>query len=224
MKDMTFSILVVFTILFTSCQVFPTSDVENDELRYTISKSEYTRDSSFINYTVLQFIEKKYNEYAIDSYTSAAKVHVDTILYSPEGLKLFSLIIVEKAEGEEDKPFHGRAVIAYRENLNEAWKVYPINKFVVSFGNYEGARNVLRRSYFEELKGMKDNKSNKFKYSLGESGFWNDLFFKKGLDVDSLYYFQTELNRNTPTSKRIRDGVVPYLEIEYPQEILDLYK
>ena len=55
------------------------------------------------------------------------------------------------------------AIIAYRQDTNRMWKVYPITEFIVSWSNFKGAKNIIRRSYFEELKGMKDNQKNEFK-------------------------------------------------------------
>lgn len=210
---------IVFIIFFCSCN----SKNKNLETTNThISEKEYHRDSLYLDYTVNQFIEHKYRGY--DFYDSAnSKVYIDTILYSPDKLKLFSLLIIEKRKIEQGKPFHGMAVIAYREDTSDIWKVYPVTKYGVSWSDFQGARNVLRRCYFEEIKGDNDNQGNEFKHNLGDSNFWSDLYFKKGYDIDSLYYFQTELNKETSTLKRKKDGIIPYLEIDYPQEIIELY-
>ena len=211
-------ILLVITMAY-SCHSLNNKAV-NKEVK--ISNKEYNRDSIFIEYTINQFIENKYRGY--DFYDSAnSKIYIDTILYSPDKLKLFSLVIIEKRKIEQGKPFHGMAVIAYREDTSNIWKVYPVTKYGVSWSDFQGARNVLRRCYFEEIKGTKDNQRNEFKHNLGDSNFWDDLYFKKGYDIDSLYYFQTELNKETPTLKRKKDGIIPYLEIDYPQEIIELY-
>jgi len=188
-----------------------------------VSEKEYERDRKFLQYTVEQFVKQKHKGYSVNIYENST-IHVDTILYSPDTLKLFGLIILEKERGQEGDPFQGRGVIAYRDSLTDYWKVYPVTDFGVSWTDYQGASNVLRRSYFYELKGKKDNQKNEFKYTPLEKGFWTDLYFKKGYDVDSLYYFQTELNRNVPTLKRKKDAVIPLLEIDYPKELLKQFE
>ena len=98
-----------------------------------------------------QFIENKYRGY--DFYDRAnSKVYIDTILYSSDKLKLFSLVIIEKRKIEQGKPFHGMAVIAYREDTSDIWKIYPIDKYSVSWNDYVGSRSVIRRCYFNDLK------------------------------------------------------------------------
>jgi hypothetical protein len=214
-----FNIIIFFITMIFSC-----SSTKNESIKniVNISDKEYNRDSIFIKYTIHKFIENKYRGYNfLDCKNS--KVFIDTILYSPDKLKLFSLIIVEETKTEITQPFNGMAIVAYREDTNSIWKVYPITKFNVSWSNFKGAKNVIRRSYFTELKGMKDNQGNKFRCNLGDNKFWNDLFYKKGYDIDSLYYFQTELNKQTPTLKRKKDGIIPYLEIDYPQEIRKMF-
>lgn len=218
MKITLYSIILVI-IFFCSCN----SRNKNSVIKNThVSEKEYYRDSVYVEYTIQKFIEHKYRGY--DFYDGVnSKVYVDTILYSPDKLKLFSLVIIEKRKIEQGKPFHGMAVIAYRVDTSNIWKIYPVTKYGVSWSDFQGARNVLRRCYFKEIKGTKDNQRNEFKHNLEDSSFWEDLYFKKGYDIDSLYYFQTELNKEKPTSKRKKDGVIPYLEIDYPQEIIELY-
>jgi hypothetical protein len=196
-------------------------------------KEKYNRDSIFIAYTVNQFVENKYRDFDVfydmktkvyvDTIIHAdTKVYVDTILYSPDTLKLFSLVIISLSKKENDieqeESFYGRAVVAYRKNINEIWQVYPVSEYKVSWSNYNGARNVIRRCYFEELKETSTHRG-EFKYPLGDIRFWDGLYFKKGLDVDSLYFFQTEYNFR---SKKY-DKVVPYLNINYPKDLIEQF-
>lgn len=196
---------------------------KSDRVVEIVSPKEYSRDSTFISYTVKQFVINKYREYDVDSYTEGATIYVDTIIYSPNKLKLFSLTILEKEKGEEGKPFKGRAIIAYREDQKEIWKVYPIRNLTGGGYDYNGVQKILRDGYFKGLNETSTD-GHKYKYTPIEDKFWEDLFFKKGYDVDSLYFFQTELNPNTPTLKTKRDGIIPLLKIDYPKELLEQFE
>lgn len=207
---------IVFIIFFCSC------NSKNKNLETTnnhISEKEYHRDSLYLDYTIQKFIEHKYRGY--DFYDSAnSKVYIDTILYSPDKLKLFSLVIIEKRKIEQGKPFHGMAVIAYREDTSDIWKIYPIDKYSVSWNDYVGSRSVIRRCYFNDLKKSSTHRG-EFNYTPLEDSFWGNkgLYFKKGLDIDTLYFFQTEYNFDSNKY----DKIIPYLEVDYPHEIIELY-
>ncbi len=186
-------ITMFYGLLFsTSCSINSTQRIKSEN---NISDKEYQRDCIFIEYTIYKFIENKYKNFDYTIY-QGAKAHIDTILYSPDKLKLFSIIIIEEKDTLVRQPFNGQAIIAYRDSLSDIWKIYPISNYSVSWKSYKGASRLIRRCYFVDLIG------NKFKYTPVEDKFWDDLFFMKGYDVDSLYYFQTEINIDVPTLKR----------------------
>lgn len=132
------------------------------------------------------------------------------------------------------------ALIGFRENLNTIWKLYPFNqKQAVCFDRKEEVINVLGQYYFGQMaehkmyrmqqngkrKGHKELEA--YGYNLQDKYFWEKCWLWKKDNVGShgLYPFQIK-GYNYKGDKCDTTCAEPYElpKINYPKEILDLYK
>ena len=127
-----------------------------DPVRYPTINKTYYRDSLYIATTIWQFIDKKvdifdyYKRYNI--LLSKVGVDVDTIIYSPDTLKLFSFVIIKVPDYENNKPdqfyYSGEDMIGYRLSKNKPWKIYYFGQIrPTGLKNYNQVRNIFRNYY-----------------------------------------------------------------------------
>jgi hypothetical protein len=107
--------------------------------------------------TIRQFMEKKvdifdyYKQYHIP--LNEVRIDVDTIMYSPDSLKLFSFVIIRVPDYENNKPdqvyYCGEDMIGYRYSKKQAWKIYYFGQNrPTGAKNYNMIRNIFRNYYF----------------------------------------------------------------------------
>jgi len=169
------------------------------------------RDNPFIIYTVKEFVRNDCIEY--DYYNDDNK----------NDTRLFSIIIIEKKRDNRIL-YDAKSLIGFRDSINKVWKIYTTNVYSAdSYSRYIGASIILRSSYFCDLVGRSDEFGYKHNYNVIDKDFFDkDLYFQKGKDVDSLFYFQTQNDLEPGNQKRKK--IIPFLQIDYPEEILKLYK
>ncbi len=212
---------------------------------FQMNPDYYTADSLLIVYTIMEMREKggfllsnPFDEGLLDQFTT----FVDTIFYSPDTLKLISLI-VERAPCnigagypfQERKEncfyFNGFAFIGYRESPKTQWNLYVHDQCrASSFGDYKTVINLLREYFLDNIlicRGVSvpDRKGNyvyrTYNYNIDEFGFWDSIVWQKGVRDPGLYLFQFKFQ-----SKEYMKGdttAIPYFPISYPDSLIKHY-
>jgi hypothetical protein len=151
------------------------------------------------------------NKYQRTSYSAkqAIEVTTDAILYSKDKLFCFAFLVIkmnhihpEKSiEERRDKgrEYDAKAVIGYRENQKEAFRIYPVEEFsVIGYESYNSASETLKQLYFTKLKGVGGRTGSQYEglkvqQNVGDKDFFElSPYFKK--NKEGLYYFQLYMN------------------------------
>jgi hypothetical protein len=158
--------------------------------------------------------------------------NVDTIIYAPDRTKFFSIVITKssielfnKFEKANEWPyksdyFYGsRALLGYRKNNNEKWKIRLFEIYTADiYPNYQAVKNETRIAFFSNLSekyfnkrdSLKNRELIKINTTVLEKGFWQSVVwdsvtFKPG-------YFPFELNNlGEPW---------PALNVTYPDSLI----
>lgn len=132
--------------------------------------------------------------------SSQINVSVDTIIYNKTGELFVAFVCIEnkysKIRGlcDERHCFDGKAMIGFRDSVDNSIKVYPLTNFeTIGMDSKKLAIFFTRFDYMVNLKGSSIAGSvfgtNRFKENVGDKDFFeNSQFFKK--DKFSHYYFQ----------------------------------
>lgn len=202
------------------------------------SSPAYRRDSMAIAYATTERTKSNYREFSDLDPTSRERIRtlVDTILYSPDSLQLFSIVLRRFPETDStDGPphyFNGNAVIGIRTRRDTCWTLYtewrPLSP--ISFRDRNELSNVMRSSYFGE--SFRDVKGRVFengeivsaphRYNPTDSLFWTQgLYWQKGVHIDGLYYFQTVRDpRPGNMTHAVRKRPI---DVSYPDPIRKMY-
>ncbi|MDX2303689.1 MAG: hypothetical protein NW226_12865, partial [Microscillaceae bacterium] len=175
--------------------------------------------------------------------TEKPRIYIDSILYSPDTLRLYAFVVIEfkgrmmdESYLEEiaryyvDYPdksfFDGKAVIAYRDDYRDIWKLYPYDHYLPFNGeSYSDIRYALRQYYFNEFKKNGETILHKntlrFKYNVDDPEFWTEdcIVWQKGLRIPGYYNFQTRGN----ITRESLNPIIPELDIIYPDSLLRLF-
>lgn len=133
---------------------------------YPSPTANYKRDSLFIATTVWQFIDKEVDIF--QSYKrrhvplEKVRIHVDSIFYSPDSLKLFAFVITENPDLEEKDSsaiyYSGSGMIAYRDSLKQPWIVHFFGQYrPAGWKYYNQVRNLFRHYYLKNGKFKNDS-------------------------------------------------------------------
>lgn len=119
-------------------------------------------------------------------------ITVDTIIYNNDGLFCVALLCLnlhyDIIKGVEDKRDLGReysakAIIGYRDSINEPFKIYPLDTFiVVGFESCRSAISCIKNMFFNQLKGTSLPmlyKNGYYECNLNDSSFFQSVIFKK---------------------------------------------
>jgi hypothetical protein len=178
----------------------------------------YQKDSIFMAFTVLKFIENKYLNFDSEG-LDEKYVEIDSILYSVDSLKCFVFVICKEHNHNDPryllpnqsvKEFNyvGEALIGYRRKKSRLWDICPVRAEVHANSPIKRTIEViLRVLYFERLKNDEIRPSVKYDYNLNEEGFWNGVFWQKNKEGE--YKFRELLRCND--------------KIEYPDEIKNMF-
>jgi hypothetical protein len=247
-------IAMILCIFFftSSCNIFggkekksnennPERDISEIPIHYKSPNSSYQRDSMFIVATVWEFIKKQvspYHYYTVFNVPfNKITIDVDSIMYSPDSLKLFAFVIITDPDvqhGKYDKyVFSGNSIVGYRLSKKTPWTIYDFDQYsVAGFKKYNSVRNLFRHYYFgngdfrndaEYIwdSTTQDRVSVKFGYNLDQLKFWDSsLVWKKGARIPGFYNFQTKGNV-TPQDE---DPIIHLPKLNYPDSLLDMYK
>jgi len=202
------------------------------DYKISVSKKEYARDSSFLAITAYGYESAKFGNFNHDE----PAIFVDTVLYSPDKLKLFSFLIIKAPNkstwGKDNFPkakniFDGLCLIGFRNKPDTMWKLYEFSQYRPSgFTEYKQVQRLLNHYYFYKFKddfGSKwdltiGERSEKFKYNLNEANFWeNSIVWRKEARVKGFYNFQVSY------LTEYIDSIIRTPVIQYPDSILKLY-
>lgn len=153
--------------------------------------------------------EKYFGAYNKEDLDSIDKITVDTIIYDHSFLKYFvSIIYCTKS-----RQFYGQGFIGYRKAADSDLQLFPFQhtNSTLPTNKIEECISDLRLTYFSKIRKVSQYLSFgdmvTYKYSPLDTEFWSGVFYTKGPDIDSLYYFETERN----FEKRNRTKIVPSL-------------
>lgn len=174
---------------------------------------------------------------AFDSIRHEIQTQVDTILYSPDMLKLFAIVIEKIPEPESNEQsqkwyFNGNPVLGFRSTEGSCWQLYPETRPLspINFRTAKEVSKVMRANYFsDEFREVKmgifergEQVFAPFKYNPLDSLFWTEsLYWMKGAHTDSLYYFQTV--RDPQPGKMTHALSKQPLPVTYPDSIRQRY-
>ena len=171
----------------------------------TLTKRDYSNDE----FNPIKAYFGSYNKEILDNIIN---ITVDTIIYDTSFLKYFVTVIYQTKSNQ----YFGQGFIGYRTTANSSLKLFPF-QHISSTGEastISECRTWLRKMYFIEIRKvsqyLKFDDMIKYKYSPLDKEFWNGIFFTKGPDIDSLYYFETERN----FEKKDRTNIVPPLIVD----------
>ncbi len=220
------SMLSKVAILFSCLNLFSCSGEELGEPGKTISDppvpdSLVQRDVEFIQLTVRDFIRVDYPEFQFPGYDEKTEVFVEKIFYSPDSLRVFALVSLKCYNNEEvtkknqEHYFNGKALIGYRENTNDIWKIFPYGAYTaLLYPKHESVQTYLTDRYMHRLKSYVDSDLVKVGYNVGDPRFWKSPIWEKGHRVPGYYNF--ELGTFLKPLRRLRTN--------YPPELLEQFR
>ena len=177
----------------------------------------YSADKEFIKQRVVEIITYyKQNKDSIDPknyfepYSEINyRPYIDTIYYSPDGLKAFAILVIEKSKGDSLKPkFDARGLVCYRKEKTEEFNIYPVSEYnAIAYDTYKDAVRIISDCYTRKLAKKKDNFGDKFRYNVNDKDFWDKSLYFKKIGDDDIYYFQTYLGGY----KEYKRYDIPYL-------------
>lgn len=241
--------VVLFILFFTGCQ--NRLKIAAEPIRYDSPDKIYQRDSLYIATTIWQFMDKQvdifdyYKQYKIPF--NKVNIDIDTIIYSPDSLKLFSFVIERIPEYENNKPnkyfYSGSDMIGYRSSKKEPWNIWYFGEYrPTGWDNYNKVRNLFRWYYLGDGKFKNDYRGYwdgihyendtfplqkariniKFGYNIDDKHFWDSsIVWKKGNRIPGYYGFQTK-GEVVPGYMDSPIRIIPRLD--YPDSLLNLYK
>jgi len=192
--------------------------IRSNQVEYFIGGTFYGPDKKRI---LVWVGEKKPNATTIETYSD--KVEVNKI-----------------CPNVKDTIYSLSALICMRDNINQIWKIYPFDQQQATcYSRKEEAINVLGQYYFGQMKKHQmyrmmqsgKNKGHKklqaYEYNLQDKDFWDKcwLFQKDTVGSYGLYPFQIK-GYNYLGYKCTQKCAEPFNlpEVNYPEEILKLYK
>ena len=223
-----FLISICFLFCLLSCKY---ENFAKEPIRYPSPNKMYERDSMYLSYTIKFFNDNNVLGYG----TGMDFMHadIDTILYSPDTLKLFAFVISfiknDIATSKMGYHINGQTIIGFRENTKTPWVIYP-NPFAVFLGyeNYNMMKNRLREEYFNRQKDQwrwywnnaLQKREAYYFYNVNIPKFWDScVIWKKGLSIPGYYQFQLTGNV-TPDDV---NAIWKLPNLRYPDSLIKLF-
>lgn len=220
---------------------FYRSKYSSDIISSINHSNNYKRDSLFTIKTINGFIDSNYNIF--DYYNrwnvplNKVTFWVDTIIYSPDSLKMISFVIFKNPNIENRRPsdyfYSGSDMIAYRDSKKELWKLFYWGTYrPTGYDGYEMVKNAFYKHYFNDGKFKKssryywDSISNNFvsisnQYSINDVKFWDSsIIWQKGSSIPNYYSFETTGNVKPTDENPIKK--LPF--VDYPDSLIALFK
>jgi hypothetical protein len=216
--------------------------IKKADYTVNIMKEEYFRDSAFLCFTAYEYEKIKFNDPMFNH--EDPKIFVDTIIYSPDKLKMFTFLIIKHIDNSnwakdnypKQKYFYGGVcLIGYRNRLDTMWTVYDFNWYSTDgWSKYIQVKRLFNYFYFYEFKGNIEyswdsikqvDVEEKIGYNLNEADFWTkSIVWRKGARIPGLYNFQIYGNVKPSDADYGRNLEKKMPVINYPDSILKLYK
>ena len=229
-------------LLFT-CVDSKELDQSNESMSKTIKGATHRRDSAYLEHTVRQFINSDYEDfhyvYRYGKDKERVNIYISNIFYGPDTLKFLSFVILEipvsvkvnkRSLEDPNKKYYynGHPIVGIRDSVNDSWDVYCLSIYrPMNYSKYEKVRSMLTNFFFEEFKFKKGHG---FTCNLDEPCFWTDenSLWRKGDIVPGYYNFQHTTNKyyyeREKDENDLSHFLVPKLDIEYPDSILNRFK
>lgn len=182
-KILTFLLSTV--ILFSTCQNIYNSTPKEYKNITTVSSTMYQSDTSEIR----KILERMLNEHLHpfrpkEHFDSASKIHLDTLIYSPDKLRMIVFVITEnntnKLESKTNNAkmfFNGNYLFCLRESLSSRISVYDYSSSnFVHYYQYNDLKTRLYNYCFRELSYQTFNGEKQ--YNIDDLRFWNSDVFK----------------------------------------------
>jgi len=210
---------------FISCSAkIGKKHLSENPIHYVSPNRIYARDSQYLAYTIQQFSNLGVVGYGYDIH----RVDIDTIVYSPDSLKLFAFVI-DYAKADNELNYDGHAILGYRFKTNSPWIVYPVTVIVFAgYTNYNMVRNSLKNAYFKNfsnpaVSGIWNYRNKRFEsypsYNVIDPKFWgNSYIWMKDVSVPGYYEFQFAGGGVLDSG-----SVLKIPPIHYPDSLLNLY-
>lgn len=233
-------LVACFFIGLFSCNNQQVQNVDSaTPIRYPSPNAMYQRDSTYIVATIEQFIDKEVSYFNFAKQynlpLNKIEIYVDTILYSPDTLKMVTFVIkkMPDMEAADTNVFYysGGDLKGFRSSTKEPWHIYPnFHCGPSGLPEYNSVRRILHRCCFEELKtestyvwdsSKMDLILESYRYNMDEKDFWDSsVLWRKGARTAGAYIFQ-----NRGTVKPWDENPVQIIpKLDYPDSLLDLYK
>jgi hypothetical protein len=220
-----FCVFYLFVISLFSCSGNGVKEYfQNAPIRYPSLNKMYARDSLYLAYTIYEFRKLNVVGYGYDF----QRVDIDTIAYSPDTLKFFSLVIDYTKESDALN-YDGHAILGYRLKTTDPWIVYPILYSVfLDYQNYNMVRDRLRKAYFQDfgvpVSGIWNYRTKEFEtcpsYNVIDHRFWDSSFiWQKNVSIPGYYTFQLSGNGDP----EMPHPVIEIPSLHYPDSLLKLY-
>ena len=178
---------------------------EENELKQAISKATNIHPMASFYREDKTSIETAFK----NVFDTLKNVMVDTIVYDDSYLKYFVSIIFTTNSNE----YYGQGFIGFRNNRNSVLKLYPFQHTTETSTTTSliTCKTRLRKIFFVDIRGVSQylryDDFVVYKYSPLDKEFWTTIFYTKGPDIDSLYYFQTERNFEKKNRTNIVTGI-----------------
>jgi hypothetical protein len=231
-------IVIVCILTIASCtQLKQHSTIADcdDYIRKIKTTNQYKTDSSFLSYTVYNWIDSSYGWFGHYNRSNAKNgfyaVHIGEIFYDSAKLKLTAFVFVEyssdyidtayeKLKNPNGHLFDSHTAMGYRDSINHPWKFFELDEIFIGLrSNSLASAENFHKSVFLNRNDMEKRTSVKY-FLPCESKFWTELpLWKKGHRVSGFYDFETYMNA-TDLNKELR----PIFNIRYPDSLLKLYK
>jgi hypothetical protein len=203
---------------------------------------KYTRDSSFIAYTIRAWSQSKkvyfFNRWGDYAFSDSLKVYVDSIYYDSSLTKLLALCLVRYPDPDGfasgypacTHPFDSRAIIGYLDLPGKGWKLYDPNFYLgAGFCDSLNALNQLKKRHIDEMRQNQiartvydeNHRTNSLVEPIGytplECEFWTKSpLWTMGYRIPDYYPFEVNQNAGPVHPNSIKE--MP--QIDYPPSLL----
>ncbi len=185
--------ILISSIFFSCYDIKYPKTAKKYQNKTILDKSIYTKDSLYLIQLVKGLISYNIRPFRPENqFDSLTQIEIDTILYSPDTLKMTAFIVTKNANGKNpymERPpgFHYNAdfVLGFRASTDSLWRIIPTS--ILSMNYYKNKEKMLKRYheyFFREVKATP-----KFEYNLDDIRFWHSSIWEMELKAKSDYYY-----------------------------------
>lgn len=184
-KDMSKIYLLTVIVLLATCKSKYKSTPKEYKNIVNVSSMMYQSDTSEIRNVLWKMLKEHVQPFRPKEYfDSASKIYLDTLIYSPDKLKMIALVITENSTSNLMHKtnsakffFNGNYLFCSRVDLKSKIIVYDYSSHnIVNYYDYNDIKTRLREYCFKELsyEAFDGEKG----YNIDDLRFWNSNFFK----------------------------------------------